>query len=146
MWCVASLRCSALPPSPNSAEFPGSAPATLPDSGIGLHQEKVTVKERQAELRMKRQDVSSQKTRSVHFIQPPISQMGITEARRGGWNDLHQGQGIKHGLFLPQVLCVVLIQKIHLKSLLVATSSKAGTFEPWLVWASWLEHRPYTKR
>lgn len=52
------------------------------------------------------------------FIQPTILQMGITETRRDEWDNLNQCQGIKHGLFLPQVLDVALIEKdTYVKSL-----------------------------
>lgn len=56
--------------------------------------------------------------------------MGITETLRDEWDDLNQCQGIKHGLFLPQVLDVALIEKdTYVKSLLVSTSSKADIWE-----------------
>ena len=40
---------------------------------------------------MKRYTVGSEKIWSVHFIQPPILQMGIIESRRNGRDDLNQG-------------------------------------------------------
>lgn len=37
----------------------------------------------------------------------------MTETLRDAWDDLNQGRGIKHGLFLPRVLYVARIQKTH---------------------------------
>lgn len=103
---VLSSNCSVLARAPVGAKFPGREPATLAGSRTRLQHEKVTFKERQDRLQVEPWNVSSEETWTVRFIQPPISRIRITEARRDGWNGWNQGQGLKHGLCLPHVLCV----------------------------------------